>query len=127
MDNNRIDIETEVKNNSGVHIKIIVAIIMAILSFLGLFQLLNYTRDNDFIISPLGSSSEPGENNFQEKEKPLDKYTIINLANYDNLAAGFRKEKTLLQETNYTSYLISYTTNNKKACETFSGNSERKN
>lgn len=89
---------------------IFLAIIAATSSILlGLiFFLFNFTQNNDFI-SPLGSTITS-----QILEKPLEKYTVLNLGKYQAKPSQIVKEKVLKENENYISYLVSFNSKGKK-------------
>ncbi len=72
------------------------------------FFLSNFAQQNDFI-SPLGSTLTS-----QILEKPLEKYAVLNLENYKPTPSTITKEKVLQEKENFTSYLISFTSQGKK-------------
>lgn len=77
-----------------------------------LVYLFRFIVGHDFLISPLGSS---GTASFTKiLEKPFDKYTVLNLEKYPAKASEIVKEKVLLADPQYTSYLVSFASNGKK-------------
>lgn len=86
------------------------AIISVIASILigFLFFVLKFSKSNDFI-SPLGSTIAT-----QILEKPLEKYTVINLGQYQAKPSLIIKEKVLDENDKFTSHLVSFTSKGKK-------------
>ena len=77
-----------------------------------LVYLFRFIVGHDLLISPLGSS---GTASFSKiLEKPLEKYTVLNLEKYPAKASEIVKEKVLLDDPQYTSYLISFQSDGKK-------------
>ncbi len=70
-------------------------------------MLLNFFSQNDYVVSPVGTEK-------QVKVKPFDKYTVLNLANYQASASPIEKIKLLKDSEKHSSYLVSYTSVGKK-------------
>lgn len=76
-----------------------------------LFYLFLLIIKGDFIISPLGTALP----SFPEVvEKPLDRYTILNLKKYQAKDSQVIREKVLEESKQYSSYLISFIFSGKK-------------
>lgn len=97
-------------NNTKPNLTKLLAVIVGI-ALLGTALLLFLSKfifTNDFV-SPLGSTLTS-----QILEKPLEKYTVVNLGKYQAKPSLITKEKVLKENENYTSYLISFNSRNKK-------------
>lgn len=101
------------ENNKPKIDKVLFAVISLIVA-LGialLIYLFSFFVKNDFIISPLGTNSTTLS---KVTKKPLDKYTVLNLEKYQAKASEITKEKILLDDPKYTSYLVSFKSEDKK-------------
>lgn len=90
--------------------------ILITLSALGIALLLYFSQyifGHSFLVSPLGSSSQPVSLS-KIFEKPLEKYTVLNLGNRQSEISQIIKEKVLTEDAVYTSYLVSFTSDKKK-------------
>ncbi|MBI2028811.1 dienelactone hydrolase family protein [Candidatus Gottesmanbacteria bacterium] len=86
---------------------IVIAVVVVLVSFL--FFLIEYFNKNDFVVSPLGTEVPS-----QVIVKPFDKYRVLDLANYVPKAANYVIEKTLEDNLEFTSYLVSFYSDGKK-------------
>ncbi len=88
------------------------ALTAALAGLLLLLYFLQFIFQADFLVSPLGSA---GKSFSQAKEeKPLEKYTVLNLANYQAVPSEINQEKVLEDNLNFTSYLVSFKSEGRK-------------
>lgn len=102
----------EMKQNSIFKKLLPVVIALAALGIALLVYLFRFIVGHDLLISPLGSSRTASFSKILVK--PLEKYTVLNLEKYPAKPAEIVKEKVLLDDPQYTSYLISFQSDNKK-------------
>ncbi len=81
----------------------ILALVTLVLIFITL------AKGNDFLISPLGSKIAQNP-----PQKPLDKYTIENLGNYQGVASKIKIERVISENELISTFLVSFISDNKK-------------
>lgn len=101
------------ENQNNIFKKLLpVVLVLAALGIALLIFLFRFITGHDLLISPLGSSASVSFSKILEK--PLDKYTVLNLEKYQASASEIVKEKVLLDDPQYTSYLVSFKSDGKK-------------
>lgn len=98
-----IETRTTIKKRVFIIPFVIIVIIASI------FYLNQFIINKDLLVSPIGTESLPITG-----EKRLDKYTVLNLGQYPAKPSIIEKEEILEENENYTSYLASFISDNKK-------------